>query len=83
MRHQLLRYLRKHRRELSGKPRSLPGHEQAGSSRPALSRLALEELRHKMLTAIGSLREPDRTVIIAVYTENRAVPEIADQLGKT
>jgi RNA polymerase sigma factor (sigma-70 family) len=83
MQYRLLRYLRKHRHELEGTIDVFPAPDPRVSSHPALSRLVLEELRGELLAAIDDLPEPDRTVIVALYKERQAIPEIAGRLGRT
>jgi RNA polymerase sigma factor (sigma-70 family) len=83
MQYRLLRYLRTHRRELGTNIGVLTATEPGASSRSALGRLVLEELRGELLAAINALPEPERTVIIAHYQEKLTTAEIAGRLGKT
>lgn len=83
MLYRLLRYLRKHRRELDGEPLIASATEPAAHSRQPLSDLVLEEVRDGVLAAIEALPELERIVMLALYKEKRTVPEIAAHLGKT
>jgi RNA polymerase sigma-70 factor (ECF subfamily) len=83
MRHRLLRYLRKHQRELTGQPVNSIAIEASSSSRRDLSRLVLEELRDEIVAAMDALPQPERTVVVGLYREKQTVAELATQLGKT
>lgn len=83
MRHRLLRLLRKHRGELEGTVKGAPGIEPHVSSRAALSRLVLKELRGELLAAIDALPEPERAVVVALYKERVGTAEIAQRLERT
>jgi RNA polymerase sigma-70 factor, ECF subfamily len=80
----LMRHVRDHHEELSGRRGDSPAGELAApTSTPALSRLVREEVREALRELIGTLPEPERRVIVLVYQERQPTAEIAAELGRS